>query len=444
MSQSRRDDGKKPAAITTIELRLDVAPANDVARPARRPGPLGLPRAYWLLWGGMLLNRLGGTVFFLLGVYLTRERGLRPELAGLIISLNAAGGLFAGPVGGALADRFGRRATLLAGTAMAGTLMLALGLARSTMAIVVIAPCLGFFTDICRPPLQAAVADLVPPADRARAYGLLYWAFNLGFAAAAPLGGALAEHHFTLLFVIDAATTLAYGVIVFAGVPETRPPPADGQAGAAIAARFVAPFRDRGFVWFTAIQFLMLLAFAQILLAMPLDMRAHGLGTAAIGRLFSFNGILIVLIQPIALRTIRGFGQVRWLAAGAVLVGVGLGAMALAGGWVVFLAAAAVWTLGEICFSTAVPTVIAELAPTHQRGTYQGTYQLAWGAASTCAPVVGSAVLAGFGPVTLWLGCLGACLAAAVLHLRLTAPLVCGRRAGPDRLNESRLSAPTP
>ena len=52
----------------------------------------------------MLLNRLGGAVFFLLGLYLTRERGLRPELAGLVISLYAAGGLVAGPVGGALAD----------------------------------------------------------------------------------------------------------------------------------------------------------------------------------------------------------------------------------------------------------------------------------------------------------------------------------------------------
>ena len=56
------------------------------------------------------------------------------------------------------------------------TLMLALGLARSTTAIVVIAPLLGFFSALSGPALQAAVADLVPPDDRKRAYGLLYWA----------------------------------------------------------------------------------------------------------------------------------------------------------------------------------------------------------------------------------------------------------------------------
>ena len=422
MSQQGHKNGKT-AAPTAIELRLDVAPANDVQAPVALPraGFLGLPRTYWVLWAGVLLNRLGGTVFFLLGVYLTRERGLRPELAGLIISLNAAGGLFAGPIGGALTDRVGRRATLLAGTTAAGLLMLALGLTRSTFAIVVIAPLLGFFTDLCRPPQQAAVADLVPPADRPRAYGLLYWAFNLGFAAAAPVGGALAEHHFTLLFVIDAATTLAYGAIVLIGLPETRPADPVGHATPAIWARFAAPFRDRGFVLFTSIQLLLLLAFAQVLLALPLDMRAHGLGTGTIGQLFCFNGLMIVLLQPLALRAIRGFGGVRWLAAGSALAGLGLGATALAGGAPGFIGSMAVWTLGEICFSVAVPTILAALAPAHQRGTYQGTYQLAWGAASTLAPLVGSTVLARQGAVTLWLGCLTACLLVAALHLRFTA-----------------------
>ena len=55
---------------------------------------------------------------------------------------------------------------------------------------------------------------------------LLYWAINLGFAAAASFGGALAAHHFGLLFVIDALTTFGYGAFVLFGVPETRPPPA--------------------------------------------------------------------------------------------------------------------------------------------------------------------------------------------------------------------------
>jgi MFS family permease len=406
----------------TLELRPLVAPANDtVACSVKRPGLLGLPRTYWMLWAGLLLNRLGGTIFFLLGVYLTRERGFAPETAGLVISLYAVGGLVAGPVGGALADRSGRRATLLACTAAAGALMLALGFARGTLAIVILAPLLGFATDGCRPPLQAAVADVVASGDRPRAYGLLYWAMNLGFAVASAIGGALAERHFTLLFVIDALTTLAYGAIVYLGVPETRPAgAAAAPSGRGVTALF-EPFRDGGFVRFVLVQVLLLVAFAQVIVALPLDMRAHGIGLGQLGWLLGLNGLYIVIAQPIALRLVRGVRHVHWLAAGCVLTGLGLGATAFAHGALSYALTALVWTIGEVGFSTATPAIVADFAPAARRGAYQGTYQLAWGTASVLAPTLGTLTLGRLGSGALWGACLFACLLAAALHLRVTA-----------------------
>jgi len=430
-----RTEATRPTPAT-LDLRSRAVPANDAVTvgPVAGLGLFGLPRAYWTLWCGMLLNRLGGAVFLLLGLYLTRERRLSPELAGLVISLYAAGGLLAGPVGGALADRLGRRATLLGGTAASGAFMLALGGARSTGIIVVLAPLLGFFTDLCRPPLQAAVADLVPPADRARAYGLLYWAMNLGFAVASALGGALAVDHFGALFVIDALSTFAYTVIVFLGVPETRPvafvAATAGIDGSGARERpgspdsqrpgHWAPFRDRPFVTFALIQVVLLVAFAQVIVALPLDMSAHGLDVKRIGLLLGLNGVYIVVLQPLALRYGRRWGHVHRLAGGALLTGLGLGATALAGGPLGYALTAALWTLGEVGFSTASPAIVAEFAPVAQRGAYQGVYQLSWGTAIMAAPVLGSLVLASAGSTALWGGCLVACFTAAALHIRIT------------------------
>jgi MFS family permease len=415
-STARATEDPGPPAVVSV----------DEALPRAR-GPLGFPRAYWLLWLGMLLNRLGGSVFFLLAVYLTRERGLSAELAGVVVSLYAAGGMIAGPVGGVLADRLGRRATLLAGTLCAGLLMLALGFSRSTTAIVIIAPVLGFFSDVCRPPLQAAVADLVAPQARARAYGMLYWAINLGFAGAAALGGWLAERNFTLLFVIDAITTLLYGAIVLVGVPETRPAlPPDRAPGRSLRA-LAAPFRDRVYMTFALVQFPVLLAFAQFGAALPLDMRAHGLSTRGIGLLLGLNGVVIVVAQPVALRLAGGVTHVRLLAAGGVLTGLGLGIAAFAAGAPSYALTVVVLTLGEIAFSMGAPALLAELAPTDQRGAYQGTYQLAWGLAGMTAPMLGALVLARAGGLALWLGCLAAGLAAAVMHLAVTGPRVARR-----------------
>ena len=426
MSQNKLENDNPGAIPIRIALQPEAAPANDI--DGGLGGPLGLSRTYWMLWCGMLLNRLGGTIFLLLGLYLTRERGLTPELTGLVISLYAAGGLLAGPLGGASADRFGRRPTLLVGTAGSGALMLALGFARSTAAIVAIAPVLGFFTDACRAPLQAAVADVVPPRDRARAYGLLYWAINLGFAAAASFGGALAAHHFGLLFVIDALTTFGYGAFVLLGVPETRPPPVVAGTRSP-GGMFNLPLHDGPFVKFVLIQLLLLLAFVQVLITLPLDMRAHGLGLARIGLLLGLNGVFIVIGQPIALRALRRFSHLQWLVAGTVLTGIGLGTNALAGqgqgqgnsGTLVYLLAAVLWTTGEIGVSSSSPALVADFAPPDRRGAYQGMYQLAWAVAFSVAPTLGSLVLVRLGAPALWLGCLAVCLAAAALHLKSTA-----------------------
>lgn len=448
MSQSKRNDARATAATVTIALVGNVAPANDTRRPgssgteaagvvsdealrperaAVRQGPLGLSPTYWVLWGGMLLNRLGGTIFMFLGIYLTRHRGFSAERAGLVITLDAAGGLLAGPIGGALADRFGRRATLLVGTVGAGTSMLLLARAFAPAAIFCLAPVLGFFTDLYRPPLQAAVADVVPPRDRTRAYGLLYWAGNLGFAVAAALGGALASHHFGVLFVVDALTTFAFGCIVFAGAPETRPRPSAPQrtprgGSRALAIRTLAiPFRDRAFVRFALIQLPLLLAFAQVVVALPLDMQAHGLAPSSIGWLLGMNGLFVVVGQPLALRLFGRVARRRWLVGGAVMTGAGLASTALAGGTSsAYLGAIALWSAGEIGFSAATPAILADLAPRERRGLYQGTYQLAGGVATVVSPLLGSVVLGRCGGRVLWVGCGIACLLAAGLHLRFT------------------------
>ena len=417
MSQSQSE-----TADAIGDTSTSAEPCPPVAASMRvRDGWLDLPRTYWLLWSGVLLNRLGGSVFFLLSIYLTRERGLSPELAGVVISLYAAGAVLSGPAGGVLADRIGRRATLLLGTGCAGALMLTFGFVRTrgAGALTVLAPLLGFFSDLCRPPLQAAITDVVPPVNRTRAYALLYWAINLGFAGAAIVGGALAEHHFVLLFVIDGLSTFVYGTIVFVGVPETRPALPAQLASAPRLSALITPFRDRRFMSFVLIQLLLLVAFAQVIVALPLDMRNHGLSTMQIGWLLGLNGVAIVIVQPIALRFVRGLSQGQWLAGGAALTGLGLGAMALAAaGPVIYAAATILWTMGEIGFSTGAPAIVAELSPIDRRGAYQGTFQLSWGVASMVAPLVGPPVLAHLGGPVLWLGCLAACLAAATLHLR--------------------------
>jgi MFS family permease len=76
----------------------------------------------------------------------------------------------------------------------------------------------------------ATIADVVTAEDRPRAYGLIYWAVNLGASIAPILGGLIAARSYRALFVADAATTASlYGVIVLAAFRETRPAATRGR-----------------------------------------------------------------------------------------------------------------------------------------------------------------------------------------------------------------------
>lgn len=399
----------------------------------------GLPATYWYLWTGTLVNRLGSFVVPFLALYLTRERGFRVEEAGLVVSLHGAGSVVAGLVGGALADRVGRRKTLLAGLWLGALAMLSLGLSRATWHTCVSAFVLGMMGELYRPAVSAAIADVVRPEDRTRAYGLLYWVVNVGYAIALPLAGLASRFGFTALFVADALSSFLYGVLVWWKVPETRPcvPWDDEETSAHLPS--LAPFQDTVFVAFAIPIFLTALLFAQGNVTLPLDLTAHGMTPATFGWVMGLNGVVVVLLQPFAGRVMGRMRRATALALASGLTGLGFGLHVLGPDAMLSGVAVVVWSLGEVAQSSVAPAVVADLAPPHQRGIYQGAYYTLWALSACLAPSVGSWVLGHQGPYALWGGCLAMGLTAAVWHL--AAAEARRRRLDSLRLTHSEVSA---
>src|SRR3954471_14912787 len=73
----------------------------------------GLPRAFWILCCGALINQLGGFVVPFLAIYLTTVRQVGVEAAGFTVALHGMGSFASSPLGGVLADRIGHRRTML-------------------------------------------------------------------------------------------------------------------------------------------------------------------------------------------------------------------------------------------------------------------------------------------------------------------------------------------
>ncbi|AGC42164.1 major facilitator family transporter [Myxococcus stipitatus DSM 14675] len=369
----------------------------------------GFPRTYWVLWIGTLVNRLGSFVVPFLALYLTRERGFSVERAGLVVSLYGVGAVIASPLGGMLADRVGRRITLAGGLWLGSIGMVCLGFARDPVAISVAAFCLGIMGELYRPAVSAAITDVVSPEDRQRAFGLLYWVINVGFAIAVPMAGLMVRYGYLTLFIADAITTFTYGCCIWFMLPETRPaqpPKQDTSAARSAASSLLAPFRDPAFLAFAVPVFGVSVIFYQSQVALPMDLSARGLTEAQFGTVLAVNGALIVLLQPFTSRVLKHLRRAQALAIAAVLTGLGFGLHSVSAHMGLAACAVAVWTLGEMLQAPVAPSVVADLAPPGLRGSYQGAFHMLWGLASSVAPALGGWILGRAGSSSLWMTCL--------------------------------------
>jgi MFS family permease len=377
----------------------------------------GLPRQFWVLWTGTLINRLGSFVVIFLAIYLTGARGFSQSQAGLVIGLYGVGGAIGTTIGGVLADRWGRRPTMLIAQFSAAALMLALGFAHSFPQIIANTFLLGIFTEAVRPTFSAMMVDIVGAADRVRAYSLNYWAINLGFALSAVGAGFAARADYLLLFVVDAGTTLITAVLSMIFLAETRPAHATSTSRIKSQGGLGTVFRDRIFLGYLVISLGGIVVMMQHMSTLPISMTADGLSAATYGWVIAVNGVLIVLGQLFVPKLIGAYDESRVLAVATVIIGVGFGLVAFAHSAWFFALTVVIWTLGEMLQSPSNAATVAALSPPALRGRYQGLSSLTWSAGTALAPILGGFTQQHLGDAALWLGCFAVCVLVAIGHL---------------------------
>ncbi|MEV6182308.1 MFS transporter [Streptomyces sp. NPDC052015] len=373
-------------------------------RRATRETVSGLPREFWWLWTSTLVNRLGAFVATFMALYLTLDRGYSATYAGLVVALHGLGGVVSSLAGGVMADRLGRRPTLLLAQTGTACSVAVLGFVQHPAAIAAVAFLVGAASNASRPAVQAMMADIVRPEDRVRAFSLNYWAINLGFAVSSMAAGFIAEVSYLAGFLIEAGMTLICAVVVFLKVPESRP----GREAKGLPEDTVGlgnVVRDGRFMGLVGLSFLVALVFQQGAIGLPVAMGAAGFTPADYGMAIAVNGVLIVALQIPVTRFIEHRDPRRLLVISSALAGYGFGLTAFAGSVGVFALTVCVWTLAEIVNAPTQTGLVVRLSPVHGRGRYQGMYTMSWAVASLVAPLMSGFVIDRFGAVWLWALC---------------------------------------
>lgn len=372
-----------------------------------------LPRAVRLLIVARAVNRLGAFSLPFLTVLLTTDFGAGTAVAGYI---GAAFGLATIPsrlVGGRLADRVGRRRTMVTG--LTGCAVAQLGIAASDglVPVACFAVLLGLAFEIYEPPSQAMIADVVAPGEQVRAYGLLNAALAVAGMGAGLLAAGLGRWDLRWLFVADALTCLLCALTVHLILPADHVT----TATAAGEAAGVAPWRDRSLLVMLAAGTLFAVVHLQIAIGVPLSLEARGLQPADAGLLFAVSALTLTAGQPLLrLRPLAALPTPTAFAGGYLLMALGLAGYALAHGLLGHLAATVTWSAGDLLLVGRAYALVAHLAPVGGTARYLAVYGTSWGVAGVVAPLAGTQLLDRAGAGGLWCAMSSACLVLALAH----------------------------
>jgi MFS family permease len=375
-----------------------------------------LPETYWYLWLSLLVNRIGGFAVLFLSLYLTGPRHLSAALAGAVVGGYGIGGVAGALLGGVLADRWGRRRTLLLALVADAAAMAALAFVSAIPMIAALVVTVGIFQAMPSPAVVAAMVDVVPEGDRPRAFNLEFWALNLGMAVAALIAGAVAQVSFTLLFSLDAASTLVAAGLIATKVHETLPARAATAHRKASDRGIAAALADRIFLVFVGLTLIQAILYTQSLTILPLSMKADHIKPFGYGLVTSLGAALIVLGQLFVPALIRGRRKGSVLALASVLVSVAYAVVAFADVLAAYLVAATIWTAGGMLAAPPNASVIAELAPATLRARYQAVFYVTFSVAASVAPALGGISLEHLGS-RHWLVCAVLGVAAAFGHM---------------------------
>lgn len=193
------------------------------------------------LWKVSFIAGLGGILYgYDMGIiaaaliFVRSSFALSTRMEEWVVSIVLVGAMLGAILGGVIADRFGRRATLVAGGIIFIIGSILAPLSPDVWLLIVARMLLGLaigFTSVTAP---VYVSELAPPQSRGALIGLYQFALTLGIALADLVGYWLAgSHGWRLMFGIGAIPAALFLVLVLT-VPESpRWLVAHGQVGAA-------------------------------------------------------------------------------------------------------------------------------------------------------------------------------------------------------------------
>lgn len=389
------------------------------------------------LFGELITHTFFWMYFPFMALYFSDSFG--KDVAGVLLMVPPLLGMLSNLFGGYLADKVGRKPTMLLSLCTSSLMFGVFAFSGSPLVDYFAFIGIGIASSLYWPASSAMVADLTTEEDRRLVFATFYTAMNIGVVAGPVLGSFFFVHYRFELLLVCTVIELLFACAIFFLVKETLPAEVRKEKAKerfSLSQQFkgyAVIFRDKVFALYIGAGILVAIAFMQLDMYMALYVKEHVTnqpllwwgdwtftvgGTSAFGWLMGLNGLLVVLFTLPVTRWFEHWSDRNSMVISSVLYGFGMFLMAFTANiWLLF-GCMTILTLGELIRTPVAQSFISKYAPEDARGQYMGASSLQFSIGRFIAPLT-IGISQWLSPVGVFGIILAVSLFSAYLYIRL-------------------------
>ena len=392
---------------------------------------INLPRNVYILFIADIINSAGSFVYPFLAMFLAIKLGYSEYVSGLFLTIVIVAESLGKLLGGKLADWIGRKIVIIILSILGAAIYIVIAFLKDFKVIPYLIILAGFLKSGAFPAINALIIDSTNRNNRNDAFSLLYLGHNIGFAVGPLAAGFLFVNHISLIFLIDALTTLAALMPIIFFIKETLHEKAgvysdSGEVNEAERAEtgnvLKIFFRKPVLYGFAFISIIFSFVYSQASFSLPLYLEAlfNNKGAKFYGTLMTVNAIIVIIMTIFLIAAMKKLSPIISIGLAGVLFAIGFGIIFYSGFFYLFIISTIIWTFGEIINSVSSNVLIANYSPMTHRGRFNAIIAFISGAGFAVGPLLTGLFIKYNGmknvwPLTFWLSLFAALMMCVLL-----------------------------
>lgn len=360
-----------------------------------------MPRAFWLIFIGHLINTTGSSFLWPLNtIYLHEYLGKSLSVAGFVLMLNAGASVVGNLLGGYLFDKIGGFKAIISGAGITLIALVILTFSHGWPSYPILLVFIGLGSGIVNPSIYAMAGVAWKEGGR-RAFNAMYVAANIGVAIGSAMGGFIASISFNLIFISNLTLYIVFFFIAYFYYRHIS----DEAVSATSAIKIHSPNNKdyspnmRALLIVSIGYALCWVGYVQWQTTIATYTQDLKISLEQYSLLWTVNGALIVLAQPLLAVFVNKFAKTVkvQMVTGIFIFILSFGVVFLSSKFTGFLAAMIILTCGEMLVWPAIPTIADMLAPKGKQGFYQGIVNSAATGGRMIGPMLGGILVDQYG-----------------------------------------------